>query len=564
MRLSRSLVATLREDPAEAEAVSHKLMLRAGLARQLAAGIFVYLPLGQRVIDKITAIIREEMNAIGGQEITMPVLHPAEIWKQSGRWEGIPEMFKLKDRHGRELCLGMTHEEVIAWLAAREIRSYRDLPQIWYQIQTKERDEARPRSGVLRTREFLMKDSYTLDPDLASLDRSYTAHEQAYVRIFTRCGLRFHVVQSDTGMMGGHSAHEFMAPSAAGEDEIAMCGRCGYAANVELARAVAPVPTFADDPREEVATPGARTIAEVAAYLKVDPRLTIKSLLYVAPRAGPVLVLLRGDHNLHERKLMRAVGEECRPAHPDEVRQHLGAPVGSVGPLGVAVPVVADEALRQGVYVVGANREGFHVRGVRPGHDFPCRFADLHTAVAGEGCPQCGAPLAIERVIEVGNIFKLGTKFSEALGATYLDESGQQRPVVMGSYGIGPARIAAAAIEQLADSDGIVWPPAIAPFQVHIVAVNVREGRQARAADEIYAECWRQGIEAVLDDRDERPGVKFKDADLLGVPLRVTVGNAFVKEGVVELRERRTRRQTRVGRGEVMAAIAASEAFRQP
>jgi prolyl-tRNA synthetase len=437
------------------------------------------------------------MNAIGGQEIIMPVLHPAEIWKQSGRWEGIPEMFKLKDRHGRELCLGMTHEEVIAWLAAREIRSYRDLPQIWYQIQTKERDEARPRSGVLRTREFLMKDSYTLDPDLASLDRSYAAHEQAYARIFTRCGLRFHVVQSDTGMMGGHSAHEFMAPSAAGEDEIAMCRRCGYAANVELARAVPLVPTFPDDPRQEVATPGARTIAEVAAYLTIDPRLTIKSLLYVAPHAGPLLVLLRGDHNLHERKLMRAVGEECRPAHPDEVRQHLGAPVGSVGPLGVAVPVVADETLRQGVYVVGANREGFHVRGVRPGHDFPCRFADLHTAVAGEGCPQCGAPLAIERVIEVGNIFKLGTKFSEALGATYLDESGQQRPVVMGSYGIGPARIAAAAIEQLADSDGIVWPPAIAPFQVHIVAVNVREGRQARAADEIYAECWRQGIEAV-------------------------------------------------------------------
>jgi len=564
MRLSRSLVATLREDPAEAEALSHKLMLRAGLVRQFAAGIFVYLPLGHRVIDKITAIIREEMNAIGGQEITMPVLHPAEIWKQSGRWEGIPEMFKLKDRHGRDLCLGMTHEEVIAWLAAREIRSYRDLPQIWYQIQTKERDEARPRSGVLRTREFLMKDSYTLDPDLAALDRSYAAHEQAYRRIFARCGLRVHVVQSDTGMMGGHSAHEFMAPSPAGEDEIAICPRCSYAANVELARAVPVAPAFPDGVREEVATPQARTIDEVAAFLQIDPRLTIKSLLYVAPTAGPVLVLLRGDHNLHERKLMRAVGEECRSAHPEEVRQHLGAPVGSVGPIGVRVPVVADETLRQGTYVVGANREGFHVRGVQAGRDFECRFADLHTAVAGEGCVQCGAPLTIERVIEVGNIFKLGTKFSEALGATYLDESGQQRPVVMGSYGIGPARIAAAAIEQLADSDGIVWPPSIAPFQVHIVAVNVRDETQARTAEAIYTECWRKGIEAVLDDRDERPGVKFKDADLLGVPLRVTVGNAFVKQGVVELRERRTRRETRVSPAEVAAAIAASEALRQP
>jgi prolyl-tRNA synthetase len=562
MRLRRSLLSTLREDPAEAEALSHKLMLRAGLVRQLAAGVFVYLPLGQRVIEKIAGILRAEMNAIGGQEITMPVVHPAEIWKLSGRWEGIPEMFKLKDRHGRDLCLGMTHEEVVAWLAAREIRSYRDLPQIWYQIQTKERDEARPRSGVLRTREFLMKDSYTLDRDQEGLDRSYAAHEQAYRRIFDRCGLRYYVVQSDTGMMGGYSAHEFMAPSAAGEDEVAMCGRCGYAANVELARGVPAAPEFPAWRPEEVATPGARTIPEVAAFLKVDPRLTIKSLLYVAPQAGPVLVLVRGDHNLHERKLMRAVGEECRPAHPEEVRQHLGAPIGSIGPVGTRVPILADEALTTGVYIVGANREGFHIRGVAAGRDFECRFADLHTAAAGEGCGHCGAPLAIERVIEVGNIFKLGTKFSEALGATYLDESGQARPVVMGSYGIGPARIAAAAIEQLADADGIVWPPAIAPFQVHIVVVNVRDQAQSGAAEEIYAECWRQGIEALLDDRDERPGVKFKDADLLGVPLRVTVGSALVKEGVVELRERRTRRQSRVDRAQAMAAIAASEALR--
>ena len=555
MRLSTSLVPTLKEEPAEAEARSHTLMLRAGLVRQLAAGVFVWLPLGQRLLDKITAIIREEMNAIGGQEITMPVIHPAEIWKQSGRWDGIPEMFKLEDRHGREMCLGMTHEEVIAWLAAREIHSYRDLPQIWYQIQTKERDEARPRSGVLRTREFVMKDSYTLDPDEAALDRSYGAHEQAYRRIFERCGLVFHVVQSDTGMMGGHSAHEFMAPSAAGEDEIAMCAGCGYAANVELAQSIPIAPEFPPEGREEVATPDARTIAQVASFLGIDPRLTIKSLLYVAPRGGPVLVLVRGDHHLHERKLLRAVGEECRPAHPEEIRDLLGAPAGSVGPLGARVPVVADETLREGRYVVGANREGFHVRGVKPGEDFPCRFADLHTVTPGEACTVCGRALTVERVIEIGNIFKLGTKFSEALGARYLDENGQERSIVMGSYGIGPARIAATAVEQRADADGIVWPAAIAPFAVHIVVVNMRDEAQAKAGEALYAQCHQHGLGALLDDRPERPGVKFKDADLLGMPVRVTIGNAWVKSGLVEVRARRTREERRVASDAVMESI---------
>ena len=554
MRVTRSLLPTLREDPADAEAISHKLMLRAGLVRQLAAGVFVWLPLGQRVLDRINAIIREEMNAIGGQEITMPVIHPAEIWKQSGRWDGIPEMFKLKDRHGRDMCLGMTHEEVVAWLAAREIRSYRDLPQIWYQIQTKERDEARPRSGVLRTREFVMKDSYTLDPDEAALDRSYAAHEGAYRKIFDRCGLRYHVVQSDTGMMGGKSAHEFMAPSAAGEDEIAMCAKCGYAANVELARSVPTQPELLAWKREDVATPGARTIAEVAALLEIDPRRTIKSLLYVAPLAGPVLVLVRGDHNVHERKLLRAVGEECRPAPPEEVQRILGAPVGSVGPVGVNVPIVADEALRAGSYVVGANRAGFHVRGVTPGRDFECRFADLHVALPGEACAQCGGPLALERVIEIGNIFKLGTRFSEALGAKYLDESGKERPIVMGSYGIGPARIACAAIEQLADADGIVWPRTIAPFQVHVVVVG-RDAAAGAAAQSIYDACWSAGLDALLDDRDERPGVKFKDADLLGIPMRITVGNLLAKEGVVELKIRKTREEQKVRPAEVVATI---------
>ncbi|MBI2204133.1 MAG: proline--tRNA ligase [Candidatus Rokubacteria bacterium] len=565
MRLTRSLVPTLREEPADAEALSHKLMLRAGLVRQLAAGIYVWLPLGQRVLDKVNHIIREEMNAIGGQEITMPVLHPAEIWQESGRWNAIGgEMFRLKDRNDREMCLGMTHEEVIAWLAAREIRSYRDLPQIWYQIQTKERDEARPRSGVLRTREFLMKDSYTLDPDEAALDRSYAAHEQAYRRIFDRCGLRYHVVESDVGMMGGFGAHEFMAPSAAGEDEIAMCDGCGYAANVELARGVPAPPEFPAWTREDVPTPNVRTIAEVSALLKIDPRLTIKSLLYIAPKAGPVLALVRGDHDLHERKLARAIGEEMRTAHPDEVRQHLGAPVGSVGPIDARVTVLADEHLQSGTYVVGANREGHHVRGVVPGRDFQARFVDLHTVTAGEACTTCGTALRVERVIEIGNIFKLGTKFSVPMRAMYLDETGKERPIVMGSYGIGPARIAASAIEQLADADGIVWPWSIAPFPVHIVLVSLRDQAQVAAAQEIYAACAARGLDALLDDRDERPGVKFKDADLLGMPVRVTVGNALAKEGVVEVRDRRTRQDQRVPKDGVVAAVEALRPPRNP
>ena len=490
----------------------------------------------------------------------MPVVQPAELWQQSGRWEGINEMFKLKDRWGRDLCLGMTHEEVVAWLAAHEIRSYRDLPQIWYQIQTKERDEARPRSGVLRTREFLMKDSYTLDPDVAALDRSYAAHERAYRRIFDRCGLRYYVVQSDTGMMGGLGSHEFMAPSAAGEDEVALCAGCGYAANVELARGVPAAPESPVWTRQEVATPNVRTIAEVSQLLGIDPRLTLKSLLYVAKTSGPVLVLVRGDHALHERKLARALGEEFRAAHPDEVRGALGAPVGSVGPVGARVPIVADEALRTGTYVVGANREGFHLKGVAPGRDFECRFADLHAVAPGEACTVCGKPLAVERVIEIGNIFKLGTKYSVPLKATYLDEAGREQPIVMGSYGIGPARIAAAAIEQLADQDGVVWPWSIAPFHVYVVVVSVKDAAQLGAAEQIYGECWGQGLEAILDDRDERPGVKFKDADLLGIPVRITVGNSFVKEGLVEVRSRRTRQERRVGQGEVVAAVRAMEA----
>ncbi len=531
-------------------------MVRAGLVRQLAAGIYVYLPLGQRVLDKVTAIIREEMNRIGGQEITMPVLQPADIWQQSGRWEGIAEMFRLKDRYQRDMCLGMTHEEVVAWLAAKEIRSYRDLPQIWYQIQTKERDEARPRSGVLRTREFLMKDSYTLDPDTAALEISYNAHKAAYCRIFERCGIKYVVVESDPGMMGGSGSHEFMAPSAAGEDEVALCDHCGYAANVELARGVPAAPAARDLGRAEIATPNVKTIADVSALLKIDPALTIKTLVFMAGDDA-VLALVRGDHALHEKKLGRALSGEARPAHPDEITERLGAAPGSVGPVRArgVTRIVADLSLRQGRYVVGANRDGYHLTGVAPGEDFECEFVDLQVVLPGEGCLKCGTPLRVERVIEVGNIFKLGTKYSVPLGAMYLDEQGRERPVVMGSYGIGPARIAAAAIEQRHDQDGIIWPWAIAPFQVHVVPVAVKDPAQMAAAEDIYWELGAAGFEALIDDREERAGVKFKDADLLGMPIRITVGNAFTREGAVEIRDRASRSDRRVVRAQALETV---------
>ncbi len=545
MRWTRSLIPTLKEDPAEAEAVSHRLMVRAGLVRQLAAGLYLYLPLGQRVIDKVNAIIREEMNRIGGQEITMPVLHPAELWQQTGRWTAIgDEMFRLKDRGKREMCLGMTHEEVIAWLAAREIRSYRDLPQIWYQIQVKLRDEARPKSGVLRTREFLMKDSYSLDRDEAWLDKSYQLHKEAYCRIFERCGLAFHVVESDPGMMGGAGAHEFMAPSEAGEDQVALCLRCGYSANIELAASRPRGVNFPEWSLEEVATPNAGTIEAVCALLKIEPALTIKSLLLVT-KDGPLLALVRGDQQLHDKKLSLVAGE-FRPAHRDEILSLLGAEAGSIGPVGTTLPTIADESLREGRYVAGANKNGFHLRGVVPGIHFQPRWADIHQASSGDGCPRCGADLRVERVIEVGNIFKLGTKYSVPLKAMYLSETGEERPIVIGSYGIGPARIVAAAIEQHHDEQGIVWPTVIAPYQLHLLPVNMRDDKMVEIAETIYAQLQHERVEVLYDDRDERAGVKFKDADLLGLPLRLTIGSRALKEGMLELKARKTGEELRV------------------
>ncbi|MCL5736188.1 MAG: proline--tRNA ligase [Actinobacteria bacterium] len=547
MRATALFMPTIKEDPADAEAASHKLMVRGGFVRQFASGIYIMLPLGWRVIQRICEIIREEMNAIGAQELSMPTLHPADVWQATGRYDAIgQEMFRFKDRGGRDMVLAMTHEELFAWLASRELRSYRDLPQTWYQIQLKFRDEPRPKGGVLRVREFLMKDSYTFDIDEAGLEESYVKHIGAYDRIFARCGLEFYRVESDSGFMGGGQAHEYMAPSSAGEDKVAMCGSCGYAANVELARSTARTPTSAnatpgDAALREVSTPEQRTIDEVSAFLHIEPSQLIKSLVYIAGEAA-VLALVRGDHSLHENKLTRYLKSEVRPAHPEEVKEVTGAEVGFVGPVGLSVRIIADEALRPPggaprTYTAGANKEHTHLQGVVIGRDFEPEFADLREAQEGDACPRCGASLTMKQVIEIGNIFKLGSKYSLPLGATVLDEAGQERPIIMGSYGIGPARIAAAAVEQSHDDRGIIWPKSIAPFDVHLIQVQAKDPIQTQVAQGLYDRLAVEGWQVLWDDRDERPGFKFADAELIGCPVRVTVGKKAV-DRVVEVEPR--------------------------
>lgn len=554
MRFTRFFIPTLRDDPAEAEAISHKLLVRGGFVRQLAAGLYIFLPLGWRVLRRINRILKEEMDGIGAQEVSMPVLQPAEVWQQTGRWSEIgDEMFRLQDRAGRDMCLGMTHEEIMTWLAALEIRSYRDLPQVWYQIQTKLRDEARPKSGILRTREFLMKDSYSFDRDEAGLEQNYRLHSEAYHRIFSRCGLRFSEVDSDPGMMGGATAHEFMAPSPAGEDRIALCAGCGYQANVELALSE---PPKTEDPRwdrEEVHTPEKRTVEEVRSFLKADRKHFIKSILVMADEK-PVLALVRGDQELHEHKLARRIGP-FRPAARDEVKEVLGVEAGFIGPMDHAVRIVADPCLKEGCYITGANKAHYHIRGIRSGKDFDAEWVDLHEACPGDTCMKCGATLAIENAIEIGNIFKLGTKYSEALGAAYLDDGGKSRPIIMGSYGIGPARIMAAAVEQRYDKNGIIWPGAIAPFDVEVLPLSMKSDDAVQAAEMIYRNLTGRGLEVLLDDRAERPGVKLKDGDLIGIPWQVVIGDRTLKEGAVELKNRSTGEVEKIPPADVPEAL---------
>ncbi|MGN6274324.1 MAG: proline--tRNA ligase [Solirubrobacterales bacterium] len=534
-RLSQTFLPTLKDAPADAEAISHKLMVRAGLIRQLGAGLWTYLPAGWRVEQKVEGIIREEMEAIGCQEMLMPLLMPAEPWKKTGRY-AIEELFKLEDRKGSPLVLAMTHEEAVTTHVARDVRSYRDLPLMLFHIQTKERDEPRPRAGVLRTREFTMKDAYSFDRDEEGLARSYELQAGAYGKILDRCGLRWYRVESDVGMMGGSGADEFMAPCPAGEDEVALAP--GYAANVEIASAEAqPVELPPPLPQpERIDTPGLTKVEPVAAELGLPLGAFIKALPVVTEKRGMVMVLVRGDHRLNEVKLRNALGEPARQASAEEIAAKIGPP-GFIGPVGVEVPVIKDVAIQGDSFVTGANEPDAHLRGVQPGRDFQFEEMDIRTVEAGDTAPG-GGTIAIEPAIEVGNIFKLGTKYSEPLGAGFLDENGVEKPIIMGCYGIGPARIIAAAIEQRADDNGIVWPSSIAPWQVHLVSL-AKSGEEERvAADRLYDELKSLGAEVLYDDRDAGPGAKLKDAELLGCPLRIVVGRRGLASGIVEAIER--------------------------
>src|SRR5208283_30245 len=492
MKFSKMFIPTMREVPSDVDAICHRLMIRAGYVRQLASGLFVFLPLGWRVLNRINKILEEEMESIGAQEITMPILHPAEIWQQTGRWYEIKEeMFRLKDRTGRDMCLGMTHEEIMTWLA-KEIRSYRQLPQIWYQIQTKLRDEARPRSGVLRTREFIMKDSYSFDVDEDGLEKSYVLHADAYHRIFERCGLRFYQVESDPGMMGGGTAHEFMAPSPAGEDRVMLCQKCHYIANIEIAISVSIPVEDRGEEMEEIYTPEKRTVSEVADFLNLSPAHFIKSLLMISPD-GPTLVLVRGDQELHEKKLSKILGPH-RIAQKEEVSSILGVEAGFIGPQDRTMRILSDLSLMKGSYISGANKINYHMRGIKPGIHFSAEWYDLHVAKEGDLCHKCKSSIIIEKAIEIGNIFKLGTKYSAPLNAVFLDKNGRERPLIMGSYGIGPARIAASAIEQNYDKDGILWPKNISPFDVEIIPININDKKTREISEILYRGLLNEGL----------------------------------------------------------------------
>jgi len=547
MKRSQLFLPTVRDVPAEAEVISHQLMLRAGMIRRVAAGVYSYLPLGYRVIQKVAQIVREEMNRAGAQEVLLPALQPAELWQESGRWEVYgKELMRLKDRHERDFCLGPTHEEVITDIMRREIRSYRQLPINLYQIQTKFRDEIRPRFGLMRGREFIMKDAYSFDRDDAGADESYRRMYDAYCTIFSRCGLRYRAVEAESGAIGGSYSQEFMVLADTGEDAIAVCDRCQYAANVERAEIAPQAMAIGDEalkPLERVVTPGKTTVEAVATFLGVPPQTLVKTLLYHAD--GRVIgVLVRGDRQVNEAKLAKYLAaSELRLADRATVERVTGGPEGFSGPVGLrGVVLVADHEVR-GLrnVVVGANSLDAHYVNANHGRDFAVdRYFDLRIVTAGDPCARCGAPFHIMRGIEVGHVFKLGTKYSESMGATYLDREGKERLMVMGCYGIGVGRTAAAAIEQHHDADGIIWPLPIAPFHVTVLPVNIADRRSWEVADALHHALQAAGVEVLLDDRDERPGIKFKDADLIGLPLRITIGKALAS-GRVELTARRTR-----------------------
>jgi prolyl-tRNA synthetase len=549
-RASQLFLPTLRDAPADAEAASHRLLVRGGFIRQVGAGIWTFLPLGWRVHQKVVQIIREEMEAIGDQEMLGPVLTPAELWELSGRI-AIPEVFKLKDRSGRRFVLPLSHEETMTF-HAREIQSYKQLPQRWYHFSTKERDEPRPRAGLLRVREFIMKDAYSFDRDAAGLDESFQLHANAYNKIFERCGLQFYEVEAESGIMGGKESWDFLAPAESGENKLVRCENGDYAADIEAAEGIPRAPEFPEElpTPEKVETPQVTTIEGLAELLGIDAAATSKAMpVIVADRL--VLALVRGDDRLSEEKLTTTIGKAFRPATDDEIRETFGAGGGSLGPVGVEVEVIADHALQEGQFVAGANRDGWHLRGVQAGRDYEPRFADIRQTNAGDRCTKCSGKLIAETAIELGHIFKLGTFYTEPLGATYLDEDSKEQFIVMGSYGIGPGRTMAAIIEQHHDEQGIQWPAAVAPYDVHVVALAGQE-EHAEAA---VAALDGAGFDVLLDDRDARAGEKFADADLIGCPVRVTVGRKAAEDGTVDIRERTKGEDSAVSMGELVTKV---------
>ena len=541
-RASQLFIPTLRDAPADAEAANHKLLVRGGFVRQVSGGIWTFLPLGWKVHRKIEQIIREEMDAIGCQEMLMPVLTPFELWQQSGR-DYIQEIFRLKDRKGADYVLPMTHEETVTF-HARELQSYRQLPQMLYHFSIKERDEPRPRAGLIRLREFIMKDAYSFDRDEAGLAKNFELQRGAYERIFARCGLKVYGVEAESGMMGGSGSADFLAPARAGENTLVTCENGDFAADLEVARGVPRAPVFPETMGSpgEVETPGVRTCEALAELLAIDVAATSKAMPMTTDDGTVVLALVRGDDRIEPAKLDAALGRPSRPSTDEELRAAFGASGGSLGPVGFKGQVVADESLREGQYVAGANRDGWHLRGVEAGRDFDARFADLRESVDGDTCPKCGGRLTFETAIEVGHIFKLETRFSEPLGATFVDEDGQERPLMMGSYGIGPARVMASLVEQHHDEHGISWPAAVAPYDVHVVQLLGAEEIAAQAAEVLSA----AGKDVLLDDRELRPGEKFADADLIGVPVRITAGKKSLADGAVDVRSRATGDERRV------------------
>jgi len=546
MRYSQYLLPTLRENPAEADVPSHQLMLRAGMILKLAAGIYSYLPLGLRAIRKVEAIIREEMNRAGAIEVLLPFVQPAEIWQESHRWEAYgKELGRMKDRHNRDFCLGPTHEEVMTDIARKEIRSYRQMPLILYQIQTKFRDEIRPRFGVMRAREFIMKDAYTFDVDEQGLDVGYQKMVDAYIRIFTRCGLEFRAVEAESGLIGGSYSHEFMVLAETGEETIVSCTRCSYAANVEKAdfrRSETETEPQALKPLQKVLTPEKRTVEEVIQFLKVPSKDLVKTLIFETEK-GSMAALVRGDHEISEKKLKAVLNSEnLQLAGEETVESLTHAPKGFAGPVGLSVPLVADLDIRSMVnFITGGNEKDYHLTHVNLGRDFQVhRFADIRRFSPGDRCPLCGQDTRLDRGIEVGHTFKFGTKYSRPMGATYIDAQGVEKEIVMGSYGIGVGRTVAAAIEQSYDEHGIIFPMPIAPFQVLILPVNNKVELLRSTAEQLYQELSDKGVEVLYDDREETPGIKFKDADLIGIPLRVTLGEKNVKKGLLEIRKRKT------------------------